>query len=134
LAEGLLAGETGFDKLVAHLRPYSPEWAAGICDVPAATMRRSPSSTSEHACVGQTVEIEGKTLPYRPVAVTLGKTVNNGWGGYECCWARTPAGLPGRRTRGAGRHAGQPRLRLVRRCPSGWKAHNPGLTASWSTR
>ncbi|HNN35340.1 MAG TPA: molybdopterin dinucleotide binding domain-containing protein, partial [Ottowia sp.] len=28
-------------------------------------------------------------LPFRPVAVTLGKTVNNGWGGYECCWART---------------------------------------------
>ena len=28
-------------------------------------------------------------MPYRPVAVTLGKTVNNGWGGFECCWART---------------------------------------------
>jgi phenylacetyl-CoA:acceptor oxidoreductase len=23
------------------------------------------------------------------VAVLLGKTVTNGWGGYECCWART---------------------------------------------
>ncbi len=30
-------------------------------------------------------------LPFRPVAITLGKTVNNGWGGYECCWARTVA-------------------------------------------
>ncbi len=29
------------------------------------------------------------TLPFRPVAIALGKTVNNGWGGYECCWART---------------------------------------------
>ena len=28
-------------------------------------------------------------MPFRPVAVTLGKTVNNGWGGFECCWART---------------------------------------------
>ncbi|MDP6346569.1 MAG: molybdopterin dinucleotide binding domain-containing protein [Alphaproteobacteria bacterium] len=28
-------------------------------------------------------------LPLRPVAVILGKTVNNGWGGYECCWGRT---------------------------------------------
>jgi phenylacetyl-CoA:acceptor oxidoreductase len=35
------------------------------------------------------VEVEGRTLPYRPVAVTLGKTVNNGWGAYECCWSRT---------------------------------------------
>jgi phenylacetyl-CoA:acceptor oxidoreductase len=39
--------------------------------------------------VGQTIDIEGKTLPYRPVAVSLGKTVTNGWGGFECCWART---------------------------------------------
>mgnify|MGYP000190316373 CR=1 FL=1 len=39
LADGLLEGETAFDKLVAHMAPYSPEWAAGICDVPAATMR-----------------------------------------------------------------------------------------------
>src|SRR5690606_14265378 len=23
------------------------------------------------------------------VAVMLGKGVNNGWGGYHCCWART---------------------------------------------
>ena len=28
-------------------------------------------------------------MPFRPVAITFGKTVNNGWGGYECCWART---------------------------------------------
>ena len=67
----------------------SPEWAAGICDVPAATMRTIAQEYLAHACVGQTVTIGGKTLPFRPVAVTLGKTVNNGWGGYECCWART---------------------------------------------
>ena len=36
-----------------------------------------------------TTVIDGKTLPFRPVAVALGKTVNNGWGGFECCWART---------------------------------------------
>jgi phenylacetyl-CoA:acceptor oxidoreductase len=33
--------------------------------------------------------MDGKVLPLRPVAVTLGKTVNNGWGAFECCWART---------------------------------------------
>lgn len=89
LGDGLLAGETAFDKLVAHMAPYAPEWAAAICDVPAATMRRIANEYLDHACIGQTVEINGKVLPYRPVAVTLGKTVNNGWGGYECCWART---------------------------------------------
>ena len=89
LADGMLAGQTAFDKLVAHMAPYSPEWAAGICDVPAASMRKIANEYLDHACVGQTIEINGKTMPYRPVAVTLGKTVNNGWGGYECCWART---------------------------------------------
>jgi phenylacetyl-CoA:acceptor oxidoreductase len=43
----------------------------------------------DHASVGQTIEIDGITLPFRPVAVTLGKTVNNGWGAFECCWSRT---------------------------------------------
>ena len=52
-------------------------------------MRRIANEFIDHACVGQTIEIEGQTMPFRPVAVTLGKTVNNGWGGFECCWART---------------------------------------------
>ncbi|MCX7172799.1 MAG: molybdopterin-dependent oxidoreductase [Proteobacteria bacterium] len=89
VGSGKLEGKTSFGKLVAHMQPYSPEWAAGICDVPAATMRRIANEFLDHAQVGATIEIEGKTLPYRPVAVSLGKTVNNGWGGYECVWART---------------------------------------------
>jgi phenylacetyl-CoA:acceptor oxidoreductase len=89
LAEGALEGATAFSKLAAHMRPYTPEWAAGVCDVPAARIRRIAHEFLDAACVGQTIEIEGKHLPYRPVAVSLGKTVTNGWGGYECCWART---------------------------------------------
>jgi phenylacetyl-CoA:acceptor oxidoreductase len=89
LAQGTLAGETAFSKLLAHMQPYSPEWAQDICDVKAATIRQIANEYAEHACVGQTIEIDGQTMPYRPVAVSLGKTVNNGWGGYECCWART---------------------------------------------
>ncbi|MBK7264704.1 MAG: molybdopterin-dependent oxidoreductase [Rubrivivax sp.] len=89
LADGLLTGRTGFTCLVEHMRAFSPEWAAGICDVPAAQMRRIGQEFVAHACVGQTIVIDGREMPFRPVAVTLGKTVNNGWGGFECCWART---------------------------------------------
>jgi phenylacetyl-CoA:acceptor oxidoreductase len=89
LAQGALGGETAFTKLLAHMKPYSPEWAQGVCDVPAATIRRIATEYAEHACIGETIEIDGQVMPYRPVAVSLGKTVNNGWGGYECCWART---------------------------------------------
>jgi phenylacetyl-CoA:acceptor oxidoreductase len=89
LGDGRFEGETGFGRLVAHMAPYSPEWAEPICDVPAGTIRRIANEFVDHAQVGETIEIEGVRMPYRPVAVSLGKTVNNGWGGYECVWART---------------------------------------------
>ena len=82
-------GATAFTRLVEHVAGYSPEWAAGICDVPAATIRRIAGEYLDHAQIGATVEIEGQVLPLRPVSINLGKSVNNGWGGYECCWART---------------------------------------------
>ncbi len=89
LAQGRLCGATAFTRLAEHMAAYSPEWAAAVCDLPAAQVRRIANEYLAHACVGQTIDIDGITMPYRPVAVSLGKTVNNGWGGYECCWART---------------------------------------------
>ncbi|MDP1534243.1 MAG: molybdopterin-dependent oxidoreductase, partial [Rubrivivax sp.] len=145
LAEGLLRGQTAFDKLLAHMQPYTPEWAAAICDVPAATMRQVAQEYVEHACVGQTVDIEGVTMPYRPVAVTLGKTVNNGWGGYECCWARTllatlvgalevPGGTLGTTVRLVRPMA--ERLQSAQPGPDGFMNYpmNPTDTANWSPR
>jgi phenylacetyl-CoA:acceptor oxidoreductase len=84
-----IPAKTAFTHLVEHMRQYSPEWAADICDVPAAKIRRVASEYLDHARVGDTMEVDGRTLPFRPVAVTLGKTVNNGWGAYECVWSRT---------------------------------------------
>jgi phenylacetyl-CoA:acceptor oxidoreductase len=78
-----------FQMLIDHVAKFTPEWAEAECDVPAATIRRIADEFLAHACIGQTMEIEGRALPYRPVAVMLGKGVNNGWGGFECCWART---------------------------------------------
>lgn len=78
-----------FELLRRHLAPYSPEWAAEECGVEAERIRAVADEFVAHARVGATVEIEGEELPLRPVAVLLGKTVNNGWGGYQCCWART---------------------------------------------
>jgi phenylacetyl-CoA:acceptor oxidoreductase len=101
IASGVEAGADGvrrsvsdrvrpaFERLVEHVRPYTPEWAAEIADVPAATIRRIADEYLAAARVGATIEIDGVSYPHRPVAVLLGKTVTNGWGGYECCWART---------------------------------------------
>jgi len=58
--------------------PYTPEWAEEQCDVPAQRVREVADEFAAHACVGQSIEIEGERLPFRPVTVMLGKTVNNG--------------------------------------------------------
>ncbi len=78
-----------FQMLLDHMAPYTPEWAEAECDVPAAKIRQVADEFVAHARVGETIEIEGRTLPHRPVAILLGKGVNNGWGGYHTCWART---------------------------------------------
>jgi phenylacetyl-CoA:acceptor oxidoreductase len=83
--------ETAFTKLAKHLDPYTPDWAEKICDIEKGTIRRIAAEYLEHAQVGATTEIEGQRLPLRPVAIVLGKTVNNGWGSFDCCWARTLA-------------------------------------------
>ncbi len=143
LAEGSLTGETAFTKLVLHMAAYTPEWAEGICDVSAATMRRIAHEFVEHARIGETIEIDGVTLPYRPVAVSLGKTVNNGWGGFECVWARTmlaalvgalevPGGTLGTTVR-LNRQV-TARIESVKPGPDGFMAYplNPTDKAHWS--
>ncbi|HMN72266.1 MAG TPA: molybdopterin-dependent oxidoreductase [Rhodoblastus sp.] len=82
-------GRTAYQALADHMARYTPEWASAICDVPADTIRRIANEYLDAASIGETIEIDGVTLPLRPVAVTLGKSVNNGWGAFECCWART---------------------------------------------
>lgn len=75
--------------LADHVKTYTPQWAERICDVSAAVIRRVANEFLKEACIGQTIDVSGRTLPFRPVAIMLGKSVNNGWGAYECVWART---------------------------------------------
>jgi phenylacetyl-CoA:acceptor oxidoreductase len=82
-------GQTAFELMKAHLADHSPEWAEPVTDVPAKTLRRLANDFLEHARIGETIEVEGRTLPYRPVAVMVGRGVNNGWGAYQCLWGQT---------------------------------------------
>lgn len=84
-----VACRTAFSLLVEAMCHYSPSWAAEVCGIPAVKIREVALDFLKHARIGETIEIEGRTLPLRPVAIALGKTVNNGWGGFDCCWART---------------------------------------------
>ena len=83
---------SAFELLVGHVKEMTPLWASRICNVEAKTIRRIAMEFVDHARIGETIAIDGRKLPLRPVAITLGKTVNNGWGGFDCCWARTLLG------------------------------------------
>ena len=82
------ATQPSFQRLRDHIQPFTPDWAAAECGVPAQTIRRIADEFVAHACIGETIEIEGHTLPFRPVAVMLGKGVCNGWGAYQCVWSQ----------------------------------------------
>jgi len=60
-----------FVALREHVRAYSPERAAAITTVPAATIRRLATEFGEAARIGSTIMVDGRQLPYRPVAVNI---------------------------------------------------------------
>ncbi|HXG52763.1 MAG TPA: molybdopterin-dependent oxidoreductase [candidate division Zixibacteria bacterium] len=62
-----------FALLEDHLRRFTPEWAEPITTVPAATIRRIAGEFGREARIGSTIVLDGKVLPYRPVAVTYFK-------------------------------------------------------------
>lgn len=83
-----IEADTAFDMLKKHMASHTPEWAAEISQVPAETIREVTQEFLEHARVGETIEIDGVTLPHRPVCISFGRSTNNGWGAFENIWAR----------------------------------------------
>ncbi|MDA8093515.1 MAG: molybdopterin-dependent oxidoreductase [Betaproteobacteria bacterium] len=55
-----------FALLKRHLTDYTPEHAAEITTVPADTIRRLAKEFGTAASIGETIEIDGVTLPLRP--------------------------------------------------------------------
>lgn len=60
---------TGFSLYKEHLKTYTPEYQEAITTVPAAQIRQIAKELGEAAKIGETIEIDGVTLPYRPVCV-----------------------------------------------------------------
>jgi molybdopterin-containing oxidoreductase family molybdopterin binding subunit len=65
---GGVSARPAFALLREHVRQFTPEWAQAISTVPAATVRRVAGEFAREAMVGSTIVLEGKRLPYRPVA------------------------------------------------------------------
>ena len=63
--------QPAFQALKEHVKAYTPEKAAPITTVSAQTIRRIAKEFGEAARIGSTIVIDGKVLPYRPVAVNI---------------------------------------------------------------
>lgn len=64
--------KTGFTLVKEAMAEFTPEWAEGICQVPADTIRRIANEFVEHAHIGETIDIDGVVMPYRPVCIMGG--------------------------------------------------------------
>ena len=64
-----VTAKPAFSLLKEHVKKYTPEMASEITTVPAETIRRLAKEFGDAARVGSTIVIDGKELPYRPVAV-----------------------------------------------------------------
>lgn len=80
---GGVACKTGFTIVREGIAEYTPEWATAICDVPADTIRRLTQEFVDHAHIGETIEIDGTTFPFRPTAIVTSRgSVNHEAGFY----------------------------------------------------
>ena len=84
-----IEAKPSFSIVREETKEYSADWASKICDVSASSIRRLAKEFVETASVGSVTTVEGVEMPWRPVAILLGKTVANGWGAYQAVWART---------------------------------------------
>lgn len=60
-----------FVLLREHVAHYTPETVERITDIPADKLRKLARDLAEDARIGTTVTIDGKELPYRPIAVNF---------------------------------------------------------------
>lgn len=61
--------KTAFQVFKEHLAKYTPEWADGVTDLPKGTVARIASELFSHAHIGETVDVGGVSMPYRPVSI-----------------------------------------------------------------
>ena len=76
-----------FQLLKEHVKKYTPEMAAEITTVPAATIRRLAEEFGREARIGSTITIDGVELPYRPVAVNINRGAGAHRHGVAACLA-----------------------------------------------
>jgi anaerobic selenocysteine-containing dehydrogenase len=86
----IVAGVTAkpaFQLLKDMVAKSTPEWAEQITTVPAATIRRIANEFIDHAHIGSKIQLDGVTLPFRPVAINVNRGVTNRKNGHLASFA-----------------------------------------------
>lgn len=87
-AEGRgVLGTPAFQLLKNHVSKYPPEWASPITTIPTQTIRRIAKEFAEAARIGSTITMEGRQLPFRPVALDWAKGPQGHQHGFQHCWS-----------------------------------------------
>ncbi len=77
-----------FELLKEHVSGYTAEWAEGITEVSAEKIRQVTRQYIEAAQIGSTIQLDGLTLPLRPVAIKIGRGVTGQTHSYQCSLAQ----------------------------------------------
>lgn len=76
-----------FQLLFDHVKDKTPEWAENVTTVPATQIRSIANEFVDTANIGATIDINGETFPYRPVAINVNRGVTNRKSGHIASWA-----------------------------------------------
>lgn len=68
-----VACSPAFQLIKDAVKTYTPEWAEKISTIPAAKIREIAKDFIGHAHIGDTVTIDGVTMPFRPVSIQYEK-------------------------------------------------------------
>ncbi len=77
----------GFQILKEHLAKYTPEFAEGVTTIPAKNIRMVAKEFGEAASIGSTITIDGKQMPYRPVAADAFSGISRHRHGFLSHWS-----------------------------------------------
>ncbi len=79
--------QTAFELLKKGVAEWTAERASSIAGVPTEIIRNFAREHGEAAKIGATIEIQGKTLPWRPAAIDFKRGVNAHKNSYFSCFS-----------------------------------------------
>ncbi|WP_281763092.1 molybdopterin-dependent oxidoreductase [Pseudodesulfovibrio nedwellii] len=82
-----MTARPSFALIKEKAKAYTPEWQEKITTIPAAKVRELAATLVKEARIGSTIDVNGVTMPYRPVCVSIYKGLTNHQTGHLAYYA-----------------------------------------------